>query len=207
MSRSDPSRRDLEGQVRTSRSPATQAFLELVRELAYTRASEPFLLASGKTSYDYVDLRRAVASGSDLAVAARALIQHLDDLGVDYDAIGGMTMGADPFAHAVALMRPTTWFSIRKGEKSHGSRRRIEGADVSGARVVLLEDTASTGASILAAYAVVKETTAKVVHACALLDRGDATGRAFSELGIAFSSVLSYRDLGIEPIVVGDPPG
>lgn len=201
MARSDPTGRGLAAEERWSRTPSVEAFFDLVLRCGYTRSSEPFVLSSGQTSYDYVDLRRAVANGPDLEIAARALIDHLDRIGVAYDAIGGMTMGADPFAHAVALLRPTRWFSVRKAEKSHGSRRRIEGADLSGARVVLIEDTASTGGSILAAYEVVSETSATVVHACALLDRGNETAKRFAQLGVSYSSVLSYRDLGIEPIV------
>lgn len=185
-----------------SRSPVIEAFHGLVMRRAYTRADRPFLLASGQTSYDYIDLRRAVADGPDLALAARALIEHLEEKGVEYDAIGGMSMGADPFAHAVALLRPARWFSVRKAEKSHGSRRRIEGADLAGTRVVVLEDTASTGGSILSAYDVVAQSGAAVVHACSLLDRGDTTAAAFAARGVGYSSVLTYRDLGIEPIVV-----
>ncbi len=201
MAPSDPSRRGLSPEADGSPTPFAEAFFDLVVRRAYTRSEEPFVLSSGATSYDYIDLRKAVADGADLEIAARALIEHLDRLGIAYDAIGGMTMGADPFAHAVALLRPTRWFSVRKAEKSHGSKRRIEGADLSGAHVVLLEDTASTGGSILSAYDVVNETSATVVHACALLDRGDQTAATFSRLGVSYSSVLSYRDLGIEPIV------
>ena len=85
--------------------------LGLVRSRAYTRATEPFLLASGALSYDYVDMRRAVARGEDLGIAARAVIDHLAALGVDYAAIGGMTMGADPVSHAVALLSAKAWLA------------------------------------------------------------------------------------------------
>ena len=202
MARDDPIWRGDSPECQRPRTAIWEAFCDLVRRHGYARSAEPFLLSSGQTSYDYVDLRRAVANGPDLAIAARALIEHLDELGVGFDAIGGMTMGADPFAHAVALLRPATWFSVRKAEKSHGSKRRIEGADLSAARVVLIEDTASTGGSILSAYEVLHAAGVAVVHACALLDRGDETAAAFSRLGVSYSSVLSYRDLGIEPIVV-----
>lgn len=206
MAPDDLNGRGLASEAHRSRTESVEAFFELVLRRGYTRSAEPFVLSSGQESYDYVDLRRAVANGRDLEIAARALIEHLDRMGVAYDALGGMTMGADPFAHAVALLRPTRWFSVRKADKSHGSKRRIEGAELSGARVVLIEDTASTGGSILAAYDVVSQTTATIVHACALLDRGDETAAAFSKLGVGYSSVLSYRDLGIEPVVaVGTP--
>jgi orotate phosphoribosyltransferase len=176
--------------------------LTLVRTRAYTRSDEPFVLASGGTSYDYVDMRRALARGADLKLAARAVIDHLAARRVEYDAIGGMTMGADPVAHAVALIADKAWFSIRKGEKNHGNRRRVEGIALEGRHVVLFEDTASTGGSILAAYEVAVAAGALVAHACVLFDRGDATRAEFAARSVPYSSLLNYRDLGIEPVVV-----
>jgi len=183
-----------------------EELLELVRERGYTRSAVPFVLSSGATSYDYVDLRRAVGRGRDLRLAASAVITHLDRLGVEFDAIGGMTMGADPVAHAVALLADKQWFSVRKGEKSHGSRRRVEGAVIDGAQVVLFEDTVSTGRSFLEAHDVVVATGAVVVHACTLLDRGDEARGAFAALGVEYSCLFDYRDLQIEPIVVPKGP-
>src|SRR5271154_3046466 len=91
--------------------------LEVVRLRGYSRASEPFTLSSGGTSYDYVDMRRAVANGADLALAAKAVLATLDDADIDFDAVGGMTMGADPVAHAVAMLGDKSWYSVRKAEK------------------------------------------------------------------------------------------
>jgi orotate phosphoribosyltransferase len=112
-----------------------------------------------------------------------------------------MTMGADPVSHAVALLSAKAWFSIRKGEKTHGNRRRVEGTTVEGTRVVLFEDTASTGGSILEAYDVARGAGAVVVHACVLFDRGDNTRAEFGSRGVPYSCLLDYRDLGIDPIV------
>jgi orotate phosphoribosyltransferase len=184
-----------------SRPGSGGELLGLVRSRGYTRATEPYLLASGALSYDYVDMRRAVARGEDLGIAARAVIDHLAALKVDYAAIGGMTMGADPISHAVALLSAKAWFSIRKGEKAHGNRRRVEGTVVEGARVVLFEDTASTGGSILEAYDVLLGAGAIIVHACVLFDRGDNTRAEFATRGVPYSCLLDYRDLGIDPIV------
>jgi orotate phosphoribosyltransferase len=190
-----------ENEEREHQPPTGGELLALVQTRAYTRADQPFLLASGATSYDYVDMRRAVSRGVDLELAARAVIDHLACRGIEYEAIGGMTMGADPVAHAVALLASKAWFSIRKGEKSHGNRRRIEGIPVEGRRVVLFEDTASTGGSIMEAYDVVAEAGAIVVHACVLFDRGDTAQEAFAARAVPYSSLLDYRDLGIEPVV------
>lgn len=173
----------------------------LVRERGYTRAAEPFRLSSGGMSQDYVDLRRAVARGDDLRLAAQAVLAHLEAAGVAFDAIGGMTMGADPVAHAAAMLSGTAWFSVRKAEKAHGSRRRIEGAEVGpGVRVVVFEDTVSTGTSLLDALEVVEATGAEVACCCTILDRSRGTGRRFADRGVRYEALLSYADLGIAPL-------
>jgi orotate phosphoribosyltransferase len=174
---------------------------DLVRRLGHRRSAEPFRLSSGQLSHDYVDLRAALAAGADLRLAAEAVAAHLEGLGVGYDAIGGMTMGADPIAHAVAVVTGACWFSVRKAEKAHGSRRRVEGAEVAGRRVVVVEDTASTGRSALEAVEAVEAAGGRVVHALALLDRGEVAGPAIRARGIAYSSLLTYADLGIEPVL------
>lgn len=183
------------------RSAALSALLDLIVERGYERRDEPFALSSGGFSHDYVDLRRAVARGVDLELAARAVIEQLEAAHVDYELIGGMTMGADPVAHAVALVARRAWFSVRKAQKGHGRRQRIEGGTVDrGARVVLFEDTVSTGGSIFEAYEVLAEAGAEIVAACTLLDRGDHAARRFAALEVPYLALLSYRDLGIEPI-------
>src|SRR5579875_2664300 len=77
---------------------------QLVRRRGYERREEAFVLSSGGTSHDYVDLRRAVALGEDLALAAEAVLHALEEAAVSFDVIGGMTMGADPVSHAAALL-------------------------------------------------------------------------------------------------------
>jgi orotate phosphoribosyltransferase len=184
-----------------SRSVLMTSLLQVVLERGYRRAERPFTLSSGGESYDYVDLRRAVSDGRDLRLAAEAVLEHLSTSGVAFDAIGGMTMGADPIAHAVALIGGVQWYSVRKTEKSHGTGQRIEGAAVGpGVRVVVFEDTTSTGASLLDALEVVAASGAEIVSALTLLDRGANTADALAASGVPFSSLLTYADLGIEPI-------
>lgn len=183
-----------------------RALRAVVLERGYTRADEPFRLSSGGTSRDYVDLRRAVARGDDLGLFARAVLAHLEALGIGFEAIGGMTMGADPVAHAAALLSGRSWFSVRKAEKTHGSRRRVEGAELGpGVKVVVFEDTVSTGGSLLDAYEVVAGTGAEVVACCTVLDRGDEAGRRFADRSVRYEALLTYADLGIEPL--GAPSG
>ena len=178
-----------------------RALRDVILERGYTRADEPFRLSSGGTSRDYVDLRRAVARGVDLGLFARAVLAHLEALGIGFEAIGGMTMGADPVAHAAALLSGRSWFSVRKAEKTHGSRRRVEGAELGpGVTVVVFEDTVSTGGSLLEAYDVVAATGAEVSACCTVLDRGEQAARRFAERSVRYEALLTYADLGIEPL-------
>lgn len=200
-------RMDRDDQHPSRLAPSLRAGLvELVLDRGYVRTEEPFRLSSGGTSRDYVDLRRAVARGDDLRLVAEAVLEHLAGLGAAFEAIGGMTMGADPVAHAAALVGGRSWFSVRKAEKAHGSKRRIEGADLgAGTRVVVFEDTVSTGRSLLEAVEVVAATGAEIVRCCTVLDRGEAARAAFAERGVPYGALLTYADLGIEPL--GAAPG
>ena len=180
--------------------------LALVRERGYERRDEPFSLSSGGVSRDYVDLRRAVARGASLEIAARAVIDRLAVERIDFDVIGGMTMGADPVAHAVALLSGRAWFSVRKAEKGHGRQQRIEGAELGpGVRAVVIEDTVSTGRSLFEALDVVAATGAEVVAACTILDRGGDMSRAMQGRRVPYVALLSYLDLGIDPILPATP--
>lgn len=187
-------------------APLQRRLVSLVLERGYSRAAEPFRLSSGGFSQDYVDLRRAVARGEDLRLAAEAVLAHLATLGIGFEAIGGMTMGADPVAHAAALLSGRSWFSVRKAEKAHGSRRRIEGAALGpGVSTVVFEDTVSTGGSLLDALDAVEATGAEIVACVTILDRGDEARGRFAERSVRYEPLLTYADLGIEPL--GSAPG
>ena len=166
---------------------------------------EPIRLASGALSHDYIDGKRAFAQGDHLWQVARALIELAGEEGVAYDAVGGLTMGSDPLAHAVAVLAsatsPVSWFSVRKVEKDHGTKKRIEGADLgAGSSVFLVDDVVTTGGSIVEAYDAVAATGATVALATAVVDRGSATARLMAEKGIRYRALLTYADLGIEPV-------
>lgn len=179
------------------------ALRDLVLERGYERREEPFTLSSGGESRDYVDLRRAVARGDGLALASRAVAEGLAAAGVAYDVIGGMTMGADPVAHGVALLFDKGWYSVRKAAKEHGTGRRTEGSVLApGVRAVVFEDTVSTGRSLVEALDVVRDSPAEVVAVCTILDRGEAMAARLAELGVEvpYVRLLTYADLGIEPL-------
>lgn len=180
-----------------------RAVLELVLERGYQRRDEAFQLSSGEWSHDYVDAKRAVSDGESLELAGRALLELAQEAGAPFEAVGGLTMGADALCHAVAMLSGVKWFSVRKQTKSHGQRRLIEGAEVTaGMQVYLVDDVISTGGSILQALDAVAETGAKVTLAASLVDRGKTAARRFEQMGVPYRSVLTYEDLKIEPINV-----
>jgi len=141
------------------------------------------VLASGQRANWYIDLRRVTLDGSAAPIAGRVMLDLTADL--DFDAVGGLTLGADPVATAMmhaagARGRNLDAFVVRKTEKAHGLQRRIEGPDVAGRRVLAVEDTSTTGSSVLTAVDALIEAGADVVGVAVIVDRGarqQVTGR------------------------------
>jgi orotate phosphoribosyltransferase len=170
--------------------------LEAIRAKAVVRGD--FVLSSGQRSDWYVDLRRILLDGRLAPLAGRVMLDLTSDLG--YDAAGGLTMGADPVAtaimHAAACRgTPVDAFVVRKQEKEHGARRRIEGPDVAGRRVLAVEDTSTTGASPLAAVDALREAGAEVVGVAVLVDRGARPN--ITARGLPFRAAYELSDLGV----------
>ena len=185
----------------TERPGTWQAAFELVRDRGYEHREEPFRLASGQLSHDYIDGKYAVDTGERLGVVSRAIADLAARNGIDFDAVGGLTMGADPLALGIAMVTGKAWFSVRKEQKQRGRGQWIEGTRLQpGTRVLLVDDVISTGGSTEIAYERVTETGAVVAGVIPRVDRGDvATGR-FARRGVPFAALVTYRDLGIEPI-------
>ena len=157
-----------------------------------------FTLSSGQQADFYVDLRRILLDGRLAPLAGRVMLGLTWDLG--YEAVGGLTMGADPVAtammHAAARRgTPVDAFVVRKAEKQHGLQRRIEGPDVAGRRVLAVEDTSTTGASPLAAVDALREAGAAVVGVAVLVDRG--AREPVTERGLPFRAAYDLSDLGL----------
>jgi orotate phosphoribosyltransferase len=157
-----------------------------------------FVLSSGQRATWYIDLRRVLLSGQAAPLAGRVMLAATADLG--YDPVGGLTLGADPVAaamlHAAASQgRILDAFVVRKAEKAHGLQRRIEGPDVAGRRVLAVEDTSTTGASVLAAVDALQEAGADVVGVAVLVERG-ARDRV-SQRGLPFRAAYDVGDLGL----------
>lgn len=175
---------------------------EIVLAHGYTRADEPVQLASGQMSRDFVDGKRALAAGADLAFACDLMAALADEHVGSFDAAGGLTMGADQFAHGIAIVTGRRWFVVRKQPKDRGTRQQVEGAVIGeGVRCIVVEDVISTGGSLLQAVDVVAATGADVVFATTLVDRGDLVAPRLAERGVSYAPLLTYRDLGIDPIV------
>ena len=154
---------------------------------------------------DFIDVKLALCRWADLQVACRAIVQRVRDAGIEFGAAGGMTMGADSLAVGIAAETGGHWFSVRKEPKKRGTKQQIEGTPIGpGHRVLLLEDATTTGGSTEKAYTVVRDTGADVVAVATVVDRGDTARRRFETLGVPYFPVLTYTDLGIDPVV---PPG
>ena len=155
-------------------------------------------LSSGREADYYVDLRRVTLDGHAAPIVGRAMLDLTGDL--DYDAVGGLTLGADPIAtamlHAAAARgRRLDAFVVRKAGKAHGLQRRIEGPDVKGRRVLAVEDTSTTGNSVLDAVEALREAGAQVVGVATIVERG-ALERV-TGAGLEYRSVFTTGDLGL----------
>ncbi|PZU43295.1 MAG: orotate phosphoribosyltransferase [Arsenicicoccus sp.] len=158
-------------------------------------------LSSGAEADYYVDLRRVTLHGEAAPLVGEVMLDLVDDLEVD--AVGGLTMGADPVAaamlHAAARRdgRPLDAFVVRKAEKAHGLQQRIEGPAIAGRRVVVVEDTSTTGNSPLAAVEAVRDAGAEVVAVVVIVDRASGAQERVEEQGIEYRAAYSLGDLGL----------
>ncbi len=168
----------------------------LVRELAVVFGR--VTLSSGKEADYYVDLRRATLHHGAAPLIGRLMRALTADW--DYAAVGGLTMGADPVACAVmhAPGRPIDAFVVRKSVKTHGMQRLIEGAEVAGRPVLVVEDTSTTGGSALTAVRAVQDAGGIVVGVATVVDRDTGAAEAIEAEGIPYRSILGLADLGLD---------
>jgi len=167
----------------------------LVRELAVVHGK--VTLSSGKEAGYYVDLRRATLHHRAAPLIGKLLRELVADW--DFDSVGGLTMGADPVAMAVmhAEGRPIDAFVVRKAAKAHGMQRQIEGPDVVGKRVLVVEDTTTTGNSPLTAVRALREAGAIVVGVATVVDRATGADAVIAAEGVEYRSLLGLEDLGL----------
>jgi len=167
--------------------------LQLIKDIAVVPGK--VTLSSGREADYYLDLRRIALHRTAGPLVGRVLLALTADW--SYDAAGGLTLGADPVAAAMlhASNGRVDSFVVRKSEKQHGLQRRIEGPDVAGRRVVAVEDTSTTGSSVLTAVEALREVGAEVVGVAVIVDRGARA--AVEAAGLEYRSAYTLADLGL----------
>jgi orotate phosphoribosyltransferase len=156
------------------------------------------ILSSGKEADYYVDLRRITLDSTAAPLVGEVMLELTKDL--EYEAVGGLTLGADPVATAMMHVaaqkgRHLDAFVVRKSEKAHGLQRRIEGPDVKGKRVLAVEDTSTTGESVMTAITALQHEGAIVVGVAVIVDRGAAL--SVGNTGLPYFAGYELRDLGL----------
>ena len=176
---------------------------DLITELAVVRGK--VTLSSGREADYYVDLRRITLHHRAAPLVGHVLLDRLEELGLgtaEIDAVGGLTLGADPVAtallHAAASRgQDLDAFVVRKEGKAHGMQRRIEGPDVAGRRVVAVEDTSTTGGSVMTAVDALREAGADVVAVAVIVDRDTGARERIEAQGLPYLSVFGLAELGL----------
>ena len=171
---------------------------ELINELAIVKGR--VTLASGREADYYVDVRRVTLDGQAAPLVGSVMRELVADW--DFDAVGGLTMGADPVAiamlHAAASAgERLDAFVVRKDAMTHGLHKRIEGPDVAGRRVLVVEDTSTTGGSALQAVAALREAGAEVVGVAVIVDRSTGAAQAINAAGLDYRYAYGIEDLDL----------
>ena len=176
---------------------ARSDLLDLIIETAFQR--KKVILASGRESDFYLDLRQVMMRPRGVQLAGQLILETLAE-GDAVDAVGGMAVGAVPLVSAVLAATPPEksdllGFFVRKEKKAHGLGRQVEGPWREGLRVALLEDTTTTGGSTLEALKIVREAGADVRRVLCLVDRGEGAREAFAAAGVQLEALFTREDL------------
>ena len=175
--------------------------VELIKELAVVHGK--VTLSSGIEADYYIDLRRATLHHEAAPLIGRVMLALLEESGInDFDSVGGLTMGADPVATAILHQAANQGknidaFVVRKAPKEHGMGRQVEGPDVSGKKVIVLEDTSTTGGSPLTAARALEKAGATVVAVATVVDRATGAREAIEDAGYRYLFAVSLEDLGL----------
>jgi orotate phosphoribosyltransferase len=188
--------------VKEATSEAHAKLVDLVKERSLELGS--FTLASGRQSSYYIDARPTTMSAQGLELIGQLGVTAIREAGWTGTLVGGLTLGADPVAYAVAMAsldRPPAIdaFTVRKEPKAHGKGRQIEGCFFEGAGVVVVEDVITTGGSALKAIAAVESAGALVSGVLAVVDRDEGGRVAIEDKGYPVLALVTLSDLGISP--------
>lgn len=174
--------------------------LELLVNRGLIRLDEPVELSSGARSRYFLDGKKALAAGRDLTLACQCMADLAAEAGIAFDAVGGLTLGADQFAHGIAMVDDAEWFVVRKQPKGRGTDRYVEGADLDGKKVLLVDDVITSGGSSLVARERIVAEGGEVVLATTLVSRSDEPFERFGAAGVTFIPLFTYEDLGIPAV-------
>jgi orotate phosphoribosyltransferase len=174
---------------------ARSKLFALLKEKAFRRGR--VVLASGRESDFYFDMKPAMLDPDGAALMAELILQQLQ--GVKADCIGGLEMGAVPLVAPVAMRsvefgRRLPGFFVRKAVKDHGTKKRVDGTDITGKTVVILEDVTTTGASAMDAVKAVEDAGANVTLVLSILDRGEGAAELYAKAGIPFKSLFRAEE-------------
>jgi orotate phosphoribosyltransferase len=187
-----------------TRPPSTlpERLRDLLRDRSIARGD--FTLASGRHSTFYIDARRTTMSAEGLTVIGPLALERFAARGWNPQLVGGLTLGADPVAYAIAAAsrsaarpRAVDAFTVRKQAKTHGTGKRIEGCFTAGASVVVVEDVITTGQSALEAIAVVEQEGGRVLGVLAVVDREEGGRAALEQRGHAVEALTTATELGL----------
>jgi orotate phosphoribosyltransferase len=179
----------------------TNARAQLLEQIvAKAVVHERVTLSSGREADYYVDLRRITLDADAAPLVGEVMLDLIADLPVD--AVGGLTLGADPVAAAMLHAAPRRGrrldaFVVRKEGKAHGLQRRIEGPDVTGRPVLAVEDTSTTGGSVLTAVQALREAGANVVAVAVIVDRDTGARQAIEAEGLPYYAAYGVQELGL----------
>jgi len=176
---------------------------DLIKDLAVVHGA--VTLSSGKQADYYVDLRRVTLHHRAAPLIGHVLLDALEEAGFgpgEIDAVGGLTLGADPIATALLHASASRGldvdaFVVRKAAKAHGMQRQIEGPDIAGRRVVVVEDTTTTGGSPIAAIEACRAAGAEVVAVATIVDRATGAQEKIEALGVEYLSLFGLADLDL----------
>lgn len=175
------------------------ALIEAINRLAVVRGK--VTLSSGRTADYYIDLRRVTLDGAAAPLVGRVMRDLVADW--EFGAVGGLTLGADPVATSMLYAASADGerldaFVVRKAEKAHGLQRRIEGSPVEGRRVLAVEDTSTTGGSVMTAVEALREAGADVAGVAVIVDRDTGARERIESAGLAYRFAISVSELDIE---------
>ena len=167
----------------------------LLKQRAFRRGR--FILASGKESDHYFDMKPAMLDPDGAALLSELILRELE--GIKADCVGGIEMGAVPLIAPVAMRSPAfgrhlQGFFVRKTVKDHGTQKRVDGADIAGKTVAILEDVTTTGGSSLDAVNAVREAGAEVSIVLSILDRGEGAAELYASAGVPFKSLFRAEE-------------